>query len=97
MQPSPASDRRPPAHIGVVAVRQTDWDDVALKSDRLIEAQQRQVVLESARVELGVGRDDLDAAFDVRVWLLVSADVVLAQSQQQIGGRDTGWAGKHQR
>ena len=54
VEPAPAGHPGRLPHQGLVVPRDADGDDVGLEGDRLVESQQRQVVLERLRVELGV-------------------------------------------
>lgn len=87
VQAAPAGDDGRPAHEGVVGVRHADGHHVVLEGHGLVEAQQRQVVLEGAGVEARVGGHDLHAPLQVGKFLAIALQVVLAQPQQDVVGR----------
>jgi len=55
VEPAPAGDPGALAHHVLVLLGNADGDDVGLELDGLVEAEERQVVLERLRVELLVG------------------------------------------
>jgi len=81
----------PPSHPSslpnqvLVLLWYTDWDDVWLKDDRLVESEKRQVILERFGVELLVG--DHDGHLPVLECVGFGGGVVqveLSHSQQQL-------------
>lgn len=46
----------------------------------LVKAQQSQVILESARIKLGVRRDDLNASFNVRQCFVFMAHIIFTET-----------------
>ena len=76
--------------IDVAGRRQANGDNVGLESDRVVEAEQSEIVLESARVELRMRSDDLNFTLNVWIFFLICGQIVLAHPQQQIVRLDTG-------
>lgn len=64
-------------------MRYANWDDVSLKLDRIGEPEQSQIVLEGLGVEGRMRDDRLHAPLHVRIWLLMVANVELAESVAQ--------------
>lgn len=70
-----------------IVLRDADGNHIGLEDDGLVKSEQRQIVLEGARVKLRVAGHDLHSALKVGVCLGLGAQIVLSQSQQQIGRR----------
>lgn len=89
VETTPAGNKCSASNEILVCFGHTNWYDVRLKDDRLIESQQCQVVFECAWIELWMRRNNLDATFLIQIRFLLFGQIVFTQTQQQIRRRYT--------
>ena len=83
--PSPACDSGHAAFEALVLGRQADGHHVLVERDRLLQLQQRQVVVERLRVEALVDENASDVALEGGLGLVGGAQVVLTKHGDQRG------------
>lgn len=86
VQSTPSGHIRGRTHKVGIVFGDAHGYDIRLELNRLVEPQQRQVVLERPRIELRVGRDDLYSPFLVPVRFFFHRQVVFAKPEQQVAG-----------
>ncbi len=84
VEPSPSRHIGSFANMIRIILRYTDWHNIGLEDDGLVEAEESQVVLKGPSIELGMGCYDLNPSLHVAVGLLLFGKIKFSDSEEEV-------------